>query len=355
MARPRLLVLLLAVAAAGPACNSTFPNPFANESTSFAPPADADLVFTGNGWAAQPGQGRELFSVKVDGSDLQQLTFCNSASMTCDTAEAALAPDHVRAALRRRTDPAPDDALLFADLSHSVTAELVPSERMVSGIDWVPNAELLVYSAVGERGLEDLFRTEPVRPTQDNQQNTLDLTCPPPLSPTLPAMCNNAFSDRRPRVDPTGTVAAIERFTAAGKSEIWLFTSAASQAQVTTGGPGSGTLAGTPYAVGSDADPSYSPDGGSLVFRRLTGTGSPGLGTWDIMTVAVDGSGLRSVVTGSRFRGTPAWGAQGIVFPEIDPTTGEPSLIVVQPDGSGRRAVLTLGAGYVLSSPRWLR
>jgi hypothetical protein len=355
MARLRLLVLLLAVAATGPACSSTPPNPFVNESTSFVPPADADLVFTGNGWAAQPGEGRELFSVRIDGTDLQQLTFCNSASMTCDTVEAALAPDHGRAALRRRTDPAPDEALLFADLSRSVTAELVPSDRQVSGIDWAPNDDLLVYSALGARGLEDLFRTDPVRPTPDNQENTLDLTCPPPLTPTLPVMCNNAFSDRRPRLDPTGSEAALERFTASGKSLIWTFVSAASQTQVTTGGAGSGTLEGTPYAVGSDADPSYSPDGGSLVFRRLTGPGSPGLGIWDILTVAVDGSGLRSVVTGARFRGSPAWGPQGIVFPEIDPATGEPSLIVVQPDGSGRRTVLTLGAGYMLSYPRWLR
>jgi hypothetical protein len=226
---------------------------------------------------------------------------------------------------------------------------------MVTGVDWVPNAELLVYSALGARGLQDLFRTSPVRPTPDNDQDTLDLTCPPPLSPTLPVMCSNAFDDRRPRVDPAGLVAAFERFTASGRSEVWIFTNAATQTQVTAGGPGSGILAGTPYAIGSDADPSYSPDGASLVFRRLTGPGSAGLGNWDVLTVAVDGTGLSPVATGARFRGTPAWGPQGIVFPEIDPATGEPSLIVAQPHGSGRRTVLTLGAGYVLSSPRWLR
>jgi hypothetical protein len=353
--RSSLLVLPLAVALAGAACSSSAPNPFDDESTSFPPPADADLVFTSNGWAAQPGEGRELFSIRVDGSDLQQLTFCNNGSVGCDTSEAALASDHNRAAIRRRTDPDTTYALLFADLGRSATAELVGSERDVSGIDWAPGFDLLVYSALGDRGLEDLFRTDPIRPTPDNQQDTLDLTCPPPLTPTLPQTCSNDFSDRRPRLDPTAITAAFERFTASGKSEIWLFTSAANQAQVTTAGPGSGVLAGTPYTIGSDADPSYSPDGGSVVFRRLTGAGAPGLGTWDVLTVAVDGSGLRTIATGPRFRGAPAWGSQGIVFPEVDPATGAPSLIAIQPDGSGRRAILTLGAGYLLSSPRWLR
>ena len=63
---------------------------------------------------------------------------------------------------------------------------------------------------------------------------------------------------------------------------MWVFNSGSDQFPVTTGGPGSDTLAGTPYVVGSDTDPDYSPDGRMLVFRRLTATGNGGLGTWDI-------------------------------------------------------------------------
>ena len=66
--------------------------------------------------------------------------------------------------------------------------------------------------------------------------------------------------ERSPRIDPTGTVAVYERIEAAGKSEIWLFSSQTQQAQITAGGPGSEALAGTPYVVGSDANPVLSPD-----------------------------------------------------------------------------------------------
>jgi hypothetical protein len=60
-------------------------------------------------------------------------------------------------------------------------------------------------------------------------------------------------------------------------------------------------------------------------------------------------------VSGPAYRGAPDWGAQGIVFAEGDPATGAYSLVVVQPDGSGRRTVLSLGPGFLLSNPRWLK
>jgi Tol biopolymer transport system component len=123
---------------------------------------------------------------------------------------------------------------------------------------------------------------------------------------------------------------------------------------VTTGGDSGAPLPGTPYVVGSDADPDYSADGRSVVFRRCTGTGNGGVGTWDIMTVRLDGTGLTTLVTGPAYRGAPDWGAKGIAFPETDVAAGATRLVVIQADGSGRQASVTLGSSFDISYPRWL-
>jgi Tol biopolymer transport system component len=106
--------------------------------------------------------------------------------------------------------------------------------------------------------------------------------------------------------------------------------------------------------VGSDADPDFSPDGNSAVFRRLTAIGNNGLGSWDVMTVRLDGSSLRTVATGPEYRGAPDWGPNGIVFQEVDLAAGASRLVVLQPDGTGRRVPVTLGSSFSLSFPRWL-
>ena len=106
--------------------------------------------------------------------------------------------------------------------------------------------------------------------------------------------------------------------------------------------------------MGSDADPAFAPDGRSIVFRRLTGTGNGGLGTWDVLTVRNDGTGLAVVASGPAFRGAPDWGTQGIVFAEVDVAAGTAQLVVTQPDGSGRRSILSVPAALQISNPRWL-
>ncbi|MGH2688902.1 MAG: TolB family protein, partial [Actinomycetota bacterium] len=269
------------------------------------------------------------------------------AARRCDTVEAAVAPDRRRLAVRKvardtnndgRYGPEDGEALLIVDLSRGVEGELFPQALRVSGIDWSPREDILVYSALGEGDREDLFRTVP-RPAPEESFN---LT----LSPTV--------RECRPRIDPTGTVAVYERIEDSGKGQIWLFGSRTAQTRVTSGGPGTDPLPGTPYVVGSDADPDFSPDGRFLVFRRLTGTGNGGLGTWDVMIVRTDATALATLVTGPAYRGAPDWGSQGIVFDEVDLAAGESRLVVIQPDGSGRRVIVTGAASTTLSFPRWL-
>jgi len=333
----------IAAAALLGACNTTYDNPFANSNPTVAPRADATIVYTSNGYATRPGAPDEVFAVGDGGAGVTRLTFCNNDTRRCSTLEAAPAPDRFRVAIRRvDTDSNKDgqltaadgEALLVVDLSRSVEGGLLQSNARVSGIDWSPSGDVLVYSAAGEGGIEDLYRSDP------NGQNTRNLTS------------TNTVRERRPRIDPSGSAALFERIDVDGKGQVWLFTSTGAQVRVTTGGDGGPALAGTPYAVGSDADPDYSPDGRSVVFRRLTGTGNGALGTWDIMTARLDGTGLATVVTGAAFRGAPDWGPKGIVFPEIDSASAR--LVLVQGDGSGRQVLVTLGSSFDIGYPRWL-
>lgn len=343
-------------------CNKDYPNPFADQIATRPPSADASLVFTANGWASAPGQGREMFSVSSSGASLTRLTFCNDNGRLCDAIEATLAPDRQRGILRLRDQDTNGDgvlsaedgeSLVYVDLTRQATAVLVEASQQVTGMDWSPNADLLVYSALGSGG-EDLFRTNPVRPTADNLQQTRNLSCPLAADGSTPA-CDRSIRERRPRIDPSGSVACYERIAADGKGQIWIFQNQTALFPVTSGGAGSAPLPGTPYVVGSDADPDFSPNTTAIVFRRLSATGNAGQGNWDILAIDADGSNLRSLATGAAWRGAPDWGPDGtIVFAEIDPATDVPSLVRINADGSGRVTMLSLAAGFRLDSPRWL-
>jgi Tol biopolymer transport system component len=336
---------LLALAVAG-ACNHDYPSPFGGQGHTQAPPSAAALLFTSGAWATQSGSGRELFAANADGSGVTRLTFCNDAT-ACDTIEVAIASDRRRTEVRRAKAGTPGTDLVYLDLQQSAEAEIIPAGAQVSGIDWSSQGDVLVYSAFRAAGVEDLYRVDP------NGQNGSDLSCVTSGTGTTLG-CDPTIRERRPRIDPTGNVAVYERIDATGRGQIYIFQNTNTKIPVTTGGTPGAALSGTPYVVGSDADPAYSPDGGSLVFRRLTGLGNGGLGTWDVLTVHTDGTGLAVLATGPLFRGAPDWGTAGIVFAETDVMAATTSLVVVQPDGTGRRVVLTQASTFNLGFPRWL-
>src|SRR5881409_2741265 len=222
----RLRCALVAAALLG-GCNTQYNNPFVNSNPTAAPRSDATLIYTSDGYSMKPGAGREVFSVNDSGSGLTRLTFCNNDTRQCDTEEAAPAPDRIRVALRRvdadtdkdgRLTPADGESLIIVDLSRGVEGGLLQGNAKVSGIDWSPTGDVLVYSAAGEGGIEDLYRADP------NGQNTRNLTSTP------------AVRERRPRIDPTGSAALFERIDVDGKGQIWLFSSTGAQVRVTTGG-----------------------------------------------------------------------------------------------------------------------
>jgi hypothetical protein len=352
----RQLVAGLALLLAG--CKSNQTNPF-TETTPIVKPRDSNaIVLTSNLWSSRAGAPREVYGVDADGANLTRVTFCNSESASCDNLEAVPSPDGVRYATRRVPKDTNGDgrlsvedgvALLIIDpkqgqegqltIRGGSTSSAVPvTLKRISGVDWAPSGDLLVLSAEGTGGSDDIYRTVPRIDTDGSLTGALTATAD--------------VAEQRPRMHPAGGYAIYARGDSAARSETWLFQSQYQQSQVTTGGPAGPLLPDGSYAVGSDADPDFSPDGSAIVFRRLTGVGD-GAGTWDLYTARIDGSGLVRVADGPAFRGAPDWGSSGIVFAESDAAGYR--LVTMKPDGSDRRVILTPGAGLVVSAPRWRR
>jgi hypothetical protein len=317
------------------ACGEDNGNPFAALVSSRPPSADAALLFVSGSWADAAGKPRELLALDATGSKLERLTRCAESSTPCDFVQVAPSSDRNRVMAIRTTAGAEAGATTayFMDLSRSVETILFPRRR-VEAIDWSPDGTFIVYSAVvPQTNQEDLYFASPNG--QDEENLTESLT----------------VRERAPRIDPLAQTALLERIDETGVGRIYLYRNTA-----ITSGPATGpALPGTPYLVGGDADPVFSPDGLYAAFRRLTGVGNGGLGTWDLLTVKLDlTSAPKVLVTGALHRGAPDWGKAGILYVETDAATSRAQLVRIQPDGTGRTVLRTEDAAYQMGSPRWL-
>lgn len=324
-------------------CEPEYGNPFGGSDTTTQPPPAADIVYTTNMYASRPGAGREVFAIEDTGANPTRLSFCTEEGVACSTFEAAFGPERQRAIVRRvtadanrdgRLSPADGQSLVLVDFSRSVQAEVLARTAQPESADWSLTGDVIVLSGGGPGVTDDLFRMDP------NGQNNRNLTQ------------TSSIRERDPRIDPTSQVAVFERIEGTAPAQIWVFFSTQAQSRITLGGTAGAALPGTPYLIGSDADPDYSPDGRSIVFRRLTAAGD-GTGHWDIMTVASNGTDLRAIVSGPEYRESPDWGPGGIVFSETA-ADGRTSIVRVDPDGGNRRTLLTAGAGFELGGTRWL-
>jgi len=327
--------LLVALATSAAACGNNGSNPFAATSPSRPPAASAAIVFVSGSWTPEPGKSREVMAVAADGSGLQQLTTCARETPPCDVLQVAPSPDRSRIVAVRTTPDAEAgaNALYFMDLSRSVQ-QIIVSKRRVQSADWSADGSFLLYSTVNPQTQnEDLFTSNPDGTNEQNLTDSLDVR------------------ERSARIDPFARTAAFEQFDTAGVSRIYLFRST----QVTSGTATGELLPGTPYVVGADATPSFSPDSSTLVFRRLTGVGNGGLGTWDLMTIPVaTGSTPATVASGPLYRSAADWSSAGILYVETNAAAGTSELVLIQPDGSGRKVLRSEAAGYRMDGPRWL-
>lgn len=327
--------LPLAFAALSSACGEPGGNPFGATPPSRAPDAAAAILFVSGSWSAQPGAPRELMATAADGTQPQQLTSCARAPQPCDMLQVAPSADRARVIAVRTTPGAEPGAqlLYFMDLGRSVETIIFPRRR-VDSADWSRDGSFLLFaSANAQTGNEDLFTSQADGAKEQNLTDSLTLR------------------ERRARLDPSGRTAVFERIDDSGVSRIYVFRETA-----LTRGPAAGpALPGTPYVVGADADPTFSPDSAAVVFRRLTGVGNGGLGTWDLLvTTGATGVSPRTIASGPVYRGAPDWGPAGIVFVETDAQAQRSQLVVVQPDGSGRTVLRTESSASRMGSPRWL-
>ncbi len=358
MRRTSQTFLAFALASSLAGCGGDDTNPITAGTSVARLRPTAAIVFVSDAYTTRPGSPREVFAIDEDGSGLTRITSCNTDTKRCDNIEVAPAPDSRRLAIRRATTDTNGDgrvglgdneSLIIADTQRGTEGQIdlrAPSTsanggflatNKLSGLDWSPLDDILVYTGNGEGGNDDMFRTIPRPDTDLTQTRNLTFT--------------TQVRERHPRIDPTGSVAVYERTDATSKNQIYIYNSTSQQVQVTTAGPGTETLGS--YAVGGDTDPDYSPDARSIVFRRLTTTGNGGLGTWDLMTIRTDRTNLTTLVSGPLYRSAPDWGPKGIVYGEIDKATGLAQLVIVQPDASGRRVIATLN-GFDIASPRWI-
>lgn len=335
---PALLLVALVVALAG-GCSDDTANPFDGISLSRPPSDDAVIIYVSGAWTEETGQPREVFAVSADDSEVERLTTCTDLAEPCDVLRITGSSNRDRIMAVRGAiggDPLAS-ALYFMDLGRSVETIISPARR-VQGVDWAVDDSFVVYSAGDE---ENLFFI------RQNGDEDAPLTTSPELR------------ELNPRIDPTLVAVAFEGLDQTpDKSTIFLFLGTDnSSVPFTQGGPGSEVLPGTPYIVGSDASPEFSPRSEFVVFRRLTGTGNGGLGTWDLYTVQTDSEVEPTLLVGGDglYRGAPDWSTDGITFVETDAAASESRLVVIQPDGTGRVVLHSEDMGYRMGSPRWLR
>jgi dipeptidyl aminopeptidase/acylaminoacyl peptidase len=337
--RVATLVLLLAAVA----CQTSYDNPFLPPAASPVP-AGATVLFIGNGHDTSRNAPRELFAIDDRGGSPTRLTTCSSRAPACEVQEVAPAPDRNRVAVRRRVDgdrdgdfdADEDDGIYVVDLARGVEGQTIPPKGITS-LDWSPVDDLVVYSAPGEGGLEDLFSAFANGSEDGNRTATADVR------------------ERRFRFHPRDRVLVYERSQPGQRTEVWLYQNLLLQRRLTAGVTDvpAATLPGTHYLVGSDTDPDIDPALTGVVFRRLTGLGERGRGTWDVLTVDGNGANLRVVAAGPAYRSAPDWGPKGIMFSETPVGGASASLVVVDETGA-RRIVMTQPAAFALESPRWL-
>jgi Tol biopolymer transport system component len=107
--------------------------------------------------------------------------------------------------------------------------------------------------------------------------------------------------------------------------------------------PVDGSAAPTPVttqAVGSDADPAWSPDGSQIAFRRRLPGATP-QGNLDIFVMAADGGAVAQLTTDAGNDQDPSWSPDGqsLAFTSDRNDAAGSRLWVMRADGSDQRQV----------------
>ncbi len=112
-----------------------------------------------------------------------------------------------------------------------------------------------------------------------------------------------------------------------------------------------------PPAGASDADPVFSPDGRTIVFRRREGDG-PSNDTRQLFAIGIDGTNLRPLTDAGGFDQNPSYSPDGtqVVFDsnrQADGGKGRTQLWVVNANGTGLTPLAADAPGSANSAPAW--
>jgi len=236
-----------------------------------------------------------------------------------------------------RMDEFDRTTLLLVDLNRRLEGPFLPDGWSTSSADWSADGSFILHTSSPDGRTDGMYTVD--ANSQNNQLIIYDAN----------------VRVRGGRLNNSITRAVYERIASAGpgKSEIWSGVSNVNQSRITDGGPVGDQLPNSLYLVGSDAGPDFSPDGTSVVFRRLTSTAVSG-GAWDIMVVPTGGGTPRAIVSGPMLRSDPDWSREGIVFSETNPATGAVDIVIIDPDTAARRVLQSFAAGYRATAPRWI-
>jgi Tol biopolymer transport system component len=345
--RQRLLVLAAAGLAAG--CTTSTENPFVNAFRVRPPSAQCAILFASDLYSAAPPDAPEIFCVDSSGGSLERLTFCSAGSAPCAMLEAAPAADSKRMVARRvtadtngngRLDDGDSAGMVFVNLETSAVVDLVSQSGTVSGLDWSPVDDFVVYSAMGTGGKADLF--------------AVNLGAQPPTPAAVTSTSD--VNELRPRYGRVASYLVYQHVDVNHKGTIWMMNVAFNgPLPLTEGGDGSTTLSGGGPVIGSDGDPAVSTGDDAVAFRRLSDCGPLLPGAWDAFTFALGAVSAPTRLTSAcAYRGAPDWGRDGIVFAETDPATGRSTLVLVDPTTGARRVIVAAPPGATVAYPRWL-
>jgi TolB protein len=173
----------------------------------------------------------------------------------------------------------------------------------------------------------------------DPRYNTRLLAIPRPGYPSR-LLSNGRFSDSNPAWSPDHHLVAFTRENPKPGAgfQIWVMNADGTQQRQLTRGR-------------VDTEPSWSPDGKSVVFRGLSPDGK----TFDLFVVNDDGAGLRRIThdPDSIAVTNPAWSPDGMViaFQRVNYDSGAGTgVYVMRPDGTGLKR-LALNGGEPAWSP----
>lgn len=125
------------------------------------------------------------------------------------------------------------------------------------------------------------------------------------------------------------------------QGSIWKVRADGSGLMPLTDGPGGGT---------DDRQPNWSPAGDAILFQRRT----PGSDDWNLYTMSPDGSGLQQVTTSPSSDTDASWSPDGacIVYSSDHGGLSVPNLFVIPADG-GEPVRITSSGTYADSAPSW--